>query len=287
MARPATIAVAALVGLLLAGCAGGGFGQTGVSLPTNGGDGVQTVSDAADALDVHRMSATENAKAAIAATDAVGSFVRDVARAERGLSGISGGRASDKRIVSGSYIRLQRSFGNVTDFCESSAGFTRAGIPSLDVTFGWQSGAFSGGARASDERGSATWSATAAGEIVEGAIGALSIKRVAGGGTCPLSTPAFWLDGAEAANAFSIPVSIAFHRGQLSNLSVANASFTNGESLDVTSSASRHGTVVNGVIRNGRTRLATFRTNASGNGTLTITSSGAQYVVADWIVVSI
>src|SRR5579871_552674 len=66
MARPATIAVAALVGLLLAGCAGGGFGQTGVSLPTNGGDGVQTVSDAADALDVHRMSATENAKAAIA-----------------------------------------------------------------------------------------------------------------------------------------------------------------------------------------------------------------------------
>jgi hypothetical protein len=298
MARPATIAVVALIGLLLAGCSGGGFGQTGVSLPT--GDGVQTVSDAADALDAHRMSATENAKAAIAATDAVGSFVRDVGRAERGLSGVYGGAApsgarglaqlraaSDRRIVSGSYIRLQRSFGNVTDFCESSAGFTTAGIPSLGVTFGWQSGAFSGGARASDERGSATWSATAAGEIVEGAIGALSIKRAAGGGTCPLSTPAFWLDGAEAANAFSIPVSIAFHRGQISNLSVANASFTNGESLDVTSSASRHGTVVNGVIRNGRTRLAAFRTNASGNGTLTITSSGAQYVVADWIVVSI
>jgi hypothetical protein len=301
MARPATIAVVALVGLLLAGCTGGGFGQTGVSLPTAAGDGVQTVSDAADALDAHRALASENAKAAIGATDAVGSFVRDVSRAERVLSGPYRGEGAaprqgrglaqiwagrDKRIVSGSYIRLQRSFGNVTDFCESSAGFTTAGIPSLDVTFGWQSGAFSGGARASDERGSATWSATATGDIVEGAIDALSIKRAAGGGTCPLSAPSFLLDGADAANAFSIPVSIAFHRGQLSNLSVANAMFENGESLDVTTSASRHGAAVNGVIRNGRTRLATFRTNASGNGTLTITSSGAQYVVADWIVVS-
>jgi hypothetical protein len=301
MARPATIAVAALIGVLLAGCAGGGFGQTGVSLPTAGGDGVQTVSDAADALDVHRASATDNAKAAIGAADAVGSFVRDVSRAERALSGPYRGESSgprqarglaqiwaggDKRIVSGSYIRLQRSFGNVTDFCQSSAGFTAEGIPSLDETFGWQSGAFSGGARASDERGSATWSATAAGEIVEGTIGALSIKRAAGGSTCPLSAPAFLLDGADAANAFSIPISIAFHRGQLSNVSIANGTFANGESLDVTSSASRRGAAVNGVIRNGRTRLATFRTNAAGDGTLTITSSGAQYVVADWIVVS-
>ncbi len=292
MARPATIAVAAFIGLLLAGCAGGGFGQTGVSLPTAAGDGVQTVSDAADALDVHRASASENAKAAIGATDAVGSFVRDISRLERtfGARAARGPAetraAGDKRVVSGSYIRLQRSFGNVTDFCQSSAGFTTAGIPSLDTSFGWQSGAFSGGSRTSDERGSTTWSATATGEIVEGAIAALSLKRAAGGSTCPLSAPAFLLDGADAANAFSIPISIAFHGGQLSNLSVANASFANGESLDVASSASRHGTVVNGVIRNGRTRLATFRTDASGNGTLTITSSGAQYVVADWIVVS-
>jgi hypothetical protein len=30
--------------------------------------------------------------------------------------------------------------------------------------------------------------------------------------------------------------------------------------------------------------LATFHTNASGEGTLTITSTGAQYAIADWIV---
>jgi hypothetical protein len=301
MARPATIAVAALVGLFLAGCAGGGFGQTGVSLPMAAGDGVQTVSDAADALDVHRSSASENAKAAIGATDAIGSFVRDVGRAERILRGSRAEAVSPrsamllaqswttggKRVVSGSYLHLAHALGNVTDFCESSAGFTPAGIPSLDATFGWQSGAFSGGARASDDHGSATWSADAAGEIVEGAIGALSIRRAAGGSSCPLTSPAFLLDGADAANAFSIPVSIAFHRGQLSSLSVANGTFANGQSLDVTTSLSRHSLVVNGTIRQGRTRLATFRTNAAGNGTLTITSSGAQYVVADWIVVSI
>ncbi|MBV8344826.1 MAG: hypothetical protein JO190_07510 [Candidatus Eremiobacteraeota bacterium] len=295
MGRPATVAVAALVGLLLAGCTGGGFGPSGVSLPT-AGDGVQTVSDAADALDVHRSSASENARNAIGATDAVGSFVRDVSRSERLLSGVGARRAhqlaqtwtaSDKRIVSGSYLHLQHEFGSVTDFCESSAGFSAAGIPSLDVTFGWQSGAFSGGARATDDRGSAVWSANAGGEIVEGAIGALSVKRASGGGSCPLSAPAFLLDGADATNAFSIPLSIAFHHGWLSNLTVANGTFANGESLDVTTSASRHSVVVDGVIRQGRTRLATFRTNAAGNGTLTITSSGAQYVVADWIVVSI
>jgi len=301
MARPATIAVAALIGLLLAGCTGGGFGQTGVSLPTGASDGLQTVSDAADALDVHRSSASQNAKAAIGATDAIGSFARDVSHAERLLSvsrtGPRGAAAAHplsedwtaggKRIVSGSYLRLQRGFGSVTEFCQSSAGFGAAGIPSLDVAFGWQSGAFSGGARTTDGRGSATWSANAAGEIVEGAIGALSLKRAAGGSTCPLMAPAFLLDGADATDAFSIPVSVVFHRGQLASLNVVNGTFANGESLDVTSSTSRHSVVVNGLIRQGRTRLATFRTNAAGDGTLTITSSGAQYVVADWIVVSI
>ena len=144
MARPAALAVASFVGLLLAGCSGGGFGQSGVSVP-RGGDGVQTVSDAADALDIHRTSASENAKAAIGATDALGSFVRDISEAEHLFSGsaraphnagqrivLNGPEArvlrfsrlsnGDKRIVSGSDLVMQPSLGNVTDFCQSSAG---------------------------------------------------------------------------------------------------------------------------------------------------------------------
>ena len=82
MARPAALAVAALAGFLLAGC----FGPAGLSLPA-AVDGVQTVSDAADSLDIHRSTASENAKAAIAITDALGSFVRDISADQRALSG--------------------------------------------------------------------------------------------------------------------------------------------------------------------------------------------------------
>ncbi len=56
MARSAALAVVALTGLLLAACAGGSFDQAGLSLPAATADGVQTVSDAADALDGHRTS---------------------------------------------------------------------------------------------------------------------------------------------------------------------------------------------------------------------------------------
>ena len=98
-----------------------------------------------------------------------------------------------------------------------------------------------------------------------------------------MNAPAFVLKGGTSANAFEIPIAMAFRRGELFNLSVASGRFASGDSLDVTTT-SRQPVQVNGVIATGRTQLATFRTNAAGNGKLTITSTGAQYVVADWIV---
>lgn len=41
-----------------------------------------------------------------------------------------------------------------------------------------------------------------------------------------------------------------------------------------------------GIVRKGRTQVAGFQANALGDGILTITSTGAQYVINDWIVVS-
>jgi outer membrane murein-binding lipoprotein Lpp len=288
MARPAALAVAALAGFLLAGC----FGPAGLSLP-QAGDGVQTVSDAADALDVHRSSASENAKAAIAITDALGSFVRDISADQRALSGRAGARSAlrsmgqyvverdGKRILSGSELILH---GNgVGDYCQSSAGYSISGIPSLDATFGWQSGAMSGGKRAADARGMALWSAHASGAVVQGAIGSLSIERNGASASCPMNAPAFVLKGGTSENGFEIPIAMAFRRGELFNLSVASGRFASGDSLDVTTTT-RRPVEVNGVIATGRTQLATFRTNAAGNGKLTITSTGAQYVVSDWIV---
>jgi hypothetical protein len=315
MARPATLAFAALIGLLLAGCSGKNFGQNEASLPTPG-EGVQTVSDVADALDTHRSSASESAKTAIAATDAVGSVLREISDAERILSRsarneprkvvrrlvLSGpaittlrtfselSSRGNRRVISGSDFVMQPTVGNVTQFCESSAGFSVTGIPSLDVTFGWESGAFSGGARSAEGHGLALWSANASGEIVQAPIGGLAVKRGAGSISCPMTAPAFALSGPAVSDAFSIPISLAFRHGELSGISVANAKFANGESLDMTTGRNRQPLErqpfeVNGVLRDGRAQVATFQANAAGDGTLTVTSTGAQYVIADWIVV--
>ncbi len=296
MARYATFVVAALTGFLLAGCSGGTFGSAGLSLP-RAGDGVQTVADAADALDAHRTPASESAKAAIAVTDALGSFVRSVAEDERVVGSVRphyGPHAirvthfvRDKSIVSSSQVVVRPSYSNVSAYCEASAGYSVRGIPSLDQTFGWQSGAVSGGARASDGRGSAVWSANANGIVVRGAIGGLSLAHGRQSSGCPMNAFPFTVAGGSAKNEFSIPISMAFRRGQLSSLTVTDARFSNGESLDVTSEANGQRFSVNGFIRNGRKQLATFTADAGGNGTLAITSTGAQYAIADWVVVGI
>lgn len=296
MARLAYLAVVALTGLFFAGCSGGSFGPAGPSLPA-ASDGVQTVSDAADALDVHRSSASENAKAAIAVTDALGSFVRDISADQRETAAARPSRSArsfvrqnivtlnGKQILSGSELVIAHPSQRSGDYCQGSAGYTVSGIPSLDASFGWESGAFTGGTRTTDNRGSATWSANASGAIVQGAIGGLSIGRSGVAGSCPVTVPAFTLRGGDSENAFSMPVSLAFRHGKLSNLTVGDAKFANGDNLVVKTQADRHPVEVDGMIADGRTQLASFRTDALGDGTLTITSTGAQYVVADWIVV--
>jgi hypothetical protein len=95
--------------------------------------------------------------------------------------------------------------------------------------------------------------------------------------------PMFSVHGATANNAFSIPITLTYRHGTLWNLSVSNARFAGGESLDVAMSPGRPPSLA-GVITRGNTELAKFDTNAYGKGTLTITSSGAQYAIADWIV---
>lgn len=293
MARSAALASVALLGLTLAGCAGG-FAQAGLSLPA--ADGVQTVSDAADALDGHRTTGSDNAKAAIAATDALGAFVRDISAGQRALTG-------GERRATRSVIRLLRDYSvdqngrrilsgtelvvrsGSAEYCQSSTGFTVNGIPSLDDSFGWQGATFSSGTRTTDNRGSSVWSARANGAVVQGAIGNLSIVRGSGAAGCPMSAPAFVLKGGSAQNAFSLPLSVTFRRGTLFNLSVVDGKFASGESLEVTTQTNRQPVEVDGTISNGRTEVATFRANATGSGTLTITSTGAQYVIADWIVV--
>jgi hypothetical protein len=186
-----------------------------------------------------------------------------------------------KRILSASEL-VQRG----RSYCQSAAGYLAGGIPSLDETFGWQSGAYTGGNHGTDSRGSAVWSAKASGAVLQGSIGSLSIARN-GAASCPMNAPAFIVKGGTSANAFTLPIAMEFRRGELVNLSVVNGRFASGDTLEVATRSDRRSAEVLGVIMNGRTELATFRTNSSGDGTLTITSSGAQYTIGDWIVVGI
>lgn len=303
MARPSALGIAALAGLVLAGC-GGMFGQSGISVP-HSVDGVQTVSDAADSLIAHRTSATDNATTAIAVTDALGSVVRDLNENERFLGRFQGperqgadalmrdgfartaSRLSSpgaQRVFSISQLIMRPGIGNVSAYCQSSAGYSLKGIPSLDETFGWQNGTYSGGTRMTDGgRHFATWSATASGEAVQAPVGALSVVRSDNTG-CPMMAPTFEIKGASSANAFSIPLTLTYRHGALWNLSVNDASFAQGEILDAATSPDRH-PVINGIITKRGVELAAFRSDTRGDGTLTITSTGAQYVIAGWIVV--
>jgi hypothetical protein len=399
MVRPSIFAIAVIVGLVTAGCSGGTAPQSGASLPNVAMDGVRTVSDAADALDAHRASASQNAELAIGATDAFGSIVqsfndeeeiatalhlsasapspaqkdgscesgvasfapdrngdpnsdetlhfydgrcrwiaRDVVRHYAGagpndqtiresvwlfplgsstpmagrsetlkissatfpasgraplrdgfrLIGSSRLSSAGKQIASNSEVVMLPGQGTVTDYCQASAGYSISGIPSLDETFGWQSAAFSGVARATDGQGFATWSATENGDTAQGPIGSLSIAQRAVNAACPMTASTFSLGGAAAKNAFSMPIILTFHRGTLLSLTVANAKMLDGETFDATTATGRQPSdraYVSGTVKGSHAQIATFHTDAFGDGALTITSTGAQYIIADWIVI--
>jgi hypothetical protein len=160
------------------------------------------------------------------------------------------------------------------------------GIASLDAGFGWQSGVYAGGTRTSDGGVFATWSAVATGASAEAPIGQLGIMRH-GGASCPMRDPSYTINGARDNNGFSIPISLTYREGKLWDVSVSGGTFTNGERLDMSSTPPTTRFAVNGIITKDETELGSFAEDAAGNGTLTVTSTGAQYRIKDWIVVGI
>jgi hypothetical protein len=172
-------------------------------------------------------------------------------------------------------------------FCEDSAGYDPSGIASLDETFGWQGGALSGGSRSAIGATIVRWSATPSGTLYRAAIGSLSIASGAQNTACPIGTPGFTLSGGTAIGSYSIPLVVIFRRGVLTYLAVRHATLPNGDTLNVGTSGGRRSqrNYISGALRNGGTPIATFAVNGFGNGELTVTSTGAQYRIVDWIVV--
>ncbi|HEV7179387.1 MAG TPA: hypothetical protein VGN11_05920, partial [Candidatus Baltobacteraceae bacterium] len=196
--------------------------------------------------------------------------------------------AGAKTIVSDQELVMAPASGAASTFCGDSAGYNATGLQKLGETFGWEGGVSAGGTRTVNGDGSVTWSATHAGSTAKGAIGSLSIGINSANTACPISTPEFTLDGGTQRGSYSIPVSTTFKAGELTNLTVTNATLANGNTLNVTTNGTVSPTndqFITGVVSDGGMQIATFNVNTFGDGTLTVTASGAQYVMTDWHVI--
>lgn len=170
-------------------------------------------------------------------------------------------------------------------YCSDAAGFNQTGIASLSETFGWNGGV-NGGSRAVNSDGSVTWTSTHAGTSYKAAIGGLSISTGTPNGTCPIASPLYTLSGGTQVGAYNIPMTVTMMHGMLQSVSVSGAQLANGNTLNMSSSGSPTSpNFVSGTISNGSTQIATFSTDAFGDGTLTVAKTGAQYVIQDWHVV--
>jgi hypothetical protein len=196
--------------------------------------------------------------------------------------------AEAKTISSGSELVMEPASSGTNAFCSDSSGFNDTGFPKLGETFGWQGGVLSGGSRTVNSDNSVTWTATHAGTTFKGAIGALSIATGAQNSTCPIATPMFTLAGGTSTGTYSIPVVATYSHGMLESLTISNATLSNGTALSVATNSSVPPSApgyITGTISKGTTQIATFALDAFGDGTLTQTATGAQYVITDWHVV--
>lgn len=209
-----------------------------------------------------------------------------------GFDGVSTGNltiSGVKTIASDGEIVMEAAGGSTNDYCGDTAGYNATGIAALNETFGWQGGDLSGGTRTVNNDGSVTWAATHSGTAFKGAIGSLSIATGTQNATCPITTPMFTLTGGTSTGTYTIPVTATFKQGLLVGLTITNAVFANGTTLNVTTNTSVSPTnadFINGTVASsGGTTIATFDTDAFGDGTLTVASTGKQYVITDWHIV--
>jgi hypothetical protein len=206
------------------------------------------------------------------------------ARSSTSLTNISGAKtiAGDDELV------MSAGSNGSNTWCGDSAGYNATGIASLNETFGWQGGVASGGSRTVNNDGSVTWTSTGTGTVYTAAIGSLSIAIGVENTTCPIATPQYTLAGGTSQGAYSIPVTATYMHGELTSLSVTNATLASGNTLNVNTNSNVSPTNANfitGTIAGTSGQIATFAVDCFGDGTLTVTSSGAQYVIDDWHVV--
>jgi hypothetical protein len=178
--------------------------------------------------------------------------------------------------------------GGVNAYCSDAAGYNETGFPALGETFGWNGGTSGTATRTVNGDGTVTWNATHVGTSFKGAIGALSIATGTQNTACPITTPMFTLAGGSSTGSYTIPVVATYQGALLVNLAITNAQLANGATLNVTTNTAvppTNPSFISGTIGKSGTQVATFNVDAFGDGTLTVTATGTQYVIDDWHVV--
>jgi hypothetical protein len=195
--------------------------------------------------------------------------------------------ATSQLAIAGSIV-MQAATSDTNGFCDDSAGFSVTGSTSLGETFGWAGGVLAGGTRTVNSDGSVTWTATHAGTGYKAPIGGLSLAVGTLNTSCPIATPAFTLAGGTSDGTYSIPVVASFKSGILQSLTVTNATLSNGNTLSISTTPGAlpsSSSFITGTISQSGTQVATFSVDAFGDGVLTVTKTGAQFVITDWHVV--
>jgi hypothetical protein len=194
---------------------------------------------------------------------------------------------AEKNIVSDSESVMLPAAGAVNDYCTDSAGYNSLGIKSLAQSYGWEGGAFSAATRTANANGSVTWQATHTGETEQAPIGAFSVATGTLNTACPITVPAYTLDGGTVRSPYRIPVSVTYASGVISNLTIVNANLASGNTLNVTTASVPPGSLnfIQGAITGPAGPVASFSVNAFGNGTLKVAKSGIEYQVVGWSVI--
>ena len=175
-------------------------------------------------------------------------------------------------------------------YCGDSAGYSPQAFTSTAQIHGEQS-LLASGTRTVNADGSVTYAHTGSGSTFSAAPpAALSLNKGALNTVCPIAAPAFTISGGAVVSSYNVPLmSVTFLHGVLQNLTITNATLSNGYTLNVTTSASAgptSQTFISGTISKSGTTIATFSVDAFGNGTLTVASTGTQYSMVHWHVVT-
>lgn len=161
---------------------------------------------------------------------------------------------------------------NASAYTATTGRIVNDAAPKVNASYGHQ--VATSATVSTDGSGVTTFTGTRDGSFFKGALGALTLS----------SAPPFTVSGGNQIGASALNGSVAYDGdGNLASVNLTGT-LESGNALAVTSTTASNGALaVNGIVTSpaGAT-VATFTTDAHGNGTLTLPATGTQVPIVDW-----